>query len=250
MRQFALSILLAITAGLGSVWAQFTEGVVLYESKTHAHRRLTGDREQFKAMVPEYITTKAELFIKGDETLYKPVIEDDEDPMGNNRGGGGPMRMMMRGAQTEHYHNFDTYMAIAFQEFAGKKYQIEDTLRISPWKFGTETKVILGYTCQQATLRNEEMRSDLVAWYAPALMATFGPESYHSLPGAILEIDFNEGERVITAKKIDIRPLKKNEFKIPSGGQKVTRTEFREMMQEQMRRMGGDGNRSIRFGGN
>jgi GLPGLI family protein len=248
MKRSALFTLLFLTVGLMTTWAQISEGVILYESKTHAHRRLTGDREQFKAMVPEYIINKAELFVKGDETLYKPVIEDDEDPMGTARPGG--MRMMMRGGQTEFYHNFDTYVAVAFQEFAGKKYQIEDTIKISPWKFGTETKVILGYTCQQATLRNEEMRSDLVAWYAPALMATFGPESYHSLPGAILEIDFNEGERVITAKKIDVRPLKKNEFKIPSGGQKITRAEFREIMQEQMKRMGGDGNRSIRFGGN
>jgi GLPGLI family protein len=73
-----------------------------------------------------------------------------------------------------------------------------------------------------------------------------GPDRYFSLPGAVLAVDINNGERVTLAKTIELRELKKNEFKIPSGGIKTTQTEFRKMMDEQMKKMGGSNGIFIR----
>jgi hypothetical protein len=66
------------------------------------------------------------------------------------------------------------------------------------------------------------------------------------LPGTILAVDINNGERVILAKSIDFRPLKKNEMKQPSGGTKTSMAQFRAMVDEQMKRMGGPGGMIIR----
>ena len=72
-----------------------------------------------------------------------------------------------------------------------------------------------------------------------------GPDRYGSLPGTILAVDTNNGERVIVARKVELRPLKKSEMRIPSTGQKMTQQEFRKMADEQMKHMGGGNGRMI-----
>jgi GLPGLI family protein len=99
----------------------------------------------------------------------------------------------------------------------------------------------MGYECKQASLYNEERKQNIIAWYTMQLRSFLGPESFNTLPGAVLQIDINEGERVITSKKLDARPLKKNELKVPSSGTKITRAEFRKMMDQQMERMRANG---------
>jgi GLPGLI family protein len=73
-----------------------------------------------------------------------------------------------------------------------------------------------------------------------------GPDRYNTLPGAVLAVDINNGERVILAKTIELKELKKNDLKIPSSGTKVTQAEFRKMVDEQMKQMGGRGGMIIR----
>jgi len=57
----------------------------------------------------------------------------------------------------------------------------------------------------------------------------------------VLAIDINNGERVIVAKTVELRELKKNELKEPTNGIKTTQAEFRKLMEEQMKQMGGRG---------
>ena len=81
----------------------------------------------------------------------------------------------------------------------------------------------------------------MVAWYTDQLRPSMGPENFNSLPGTILQIDINAGERVITAIRIEGRPLKKSEMKIPSSGQRISQKAFSKMMDEQMERMRANG---------
>ena len=156
------------------------------------------------------------------------------------------MRMRFRRPNAEIYFNHAASKKVTLQEFMGKKYLIEDSVKITPWKFGTEVKTILGYACRQATFFNEERKQTIVAWYTDKLRPFLGPEIYTTLPGAVVQVDINDGERVITAIKIEPRALKKSELKIPSGGTKITEKEFRKMMDEQMQRMGREGGVMIR----
>jgi hypothetical protein len=59
-------------------------------------------------------------------------------------------------------------------------------------------------------------------------------------------VDINNGERVIVARQIEFRELKKSEMKVPSSGQKVTQAEFRKIVDETMKQMGGRGGMIIR----
>ena len=230
-------MLLAIRVAFG----QTQEGVITYEINVNQHRTLSADRQDMKAMVPEFRIFKQQLFFNPEESLYKPLMEDDDEEETNNQG--GPVRMVFR-QRSEVYCHPGSGRLLSLLDFMGKDYLIEDTVKMAPWKFGSETKTIIGYECKQAFYTDEERKQTITAWYTDKLRPFLGPDRTNTLPGAILAVDINSGERVTLAKKIELRPLKKNELKIPSKGEKTTQAEFRKMVEEQMKNRGG-GNRLI-----
>jgi GLPGLI family protein len=246
-----LIVILGILVSLAAaqiVFAQNTNGVIIYEMKVNLHRRIPPGQESRKAMIPEFRTTKQQLFFNVEESLYKPIIEDEEEDM-TASGGGGGVRIRMMQPNDEVYINPGNTSLISKREFMGKDYLIEDTLKISPWKLGTETKEIQGYVCKMAWYvdeRQPDRKQEITAWYTDQLRPMLGPEQFGTLPGAVLAVDINNGERVIVARQIEMRELKKSEMKIPSGGQKVTQAEFRNIVDETMKQMGGNGRMVIR----
>ena len=246
-----LIILLGIIVCMAAANIVFgqTEGVITYETKVNLHRRIPPEREAMKAMIPEFRTSKEQLFFKGSESLHKPVIEDTEEDMAssNPHGGGAVVRMQIPTSET--YLNRETQERVVQQEFQGKMYLVEDTLKVSPWKFGTETKTIQGYECRQAYYTDESrpgQKVDVTAWYTDKIGPFLGPERFHSLPGTVLAVDINAGERVIVAQKVEMRSLKKNELKKPTEGEKTTAVAYRKMVDEQMKKMGATGGMIIR----
>lgn len=243
-------------------------GVITYESRVNLHRNIPADRQEMKAMVPEFRVTKLQLFYNGEESLYKSVVEDEDEQFSS---AGGGMRMTMRMPKTEMYTNSSSTSILMVQEFMGKKYLIQDSVKMSPWKFGTETKEILGYTCHMAYFSREEevpvMRMqmssgppptasgttpatppapekrtiEITAWYTDQIRPSLGPDRYNTLPGTVLAIDVNNGERVLVARQVEQRELKKNELYVPDSGTKVTQEEYRKTMEEQMQKMRANG---------
>jgi GLPGLI family protein len=232
-----LGILVSITA---AVFGQITEGVITYETKVNMHRNLAPERQEMKHMIPEFRTTKETLIFNANESLFKPMEEEasDEDL---ETGNGGGMRMMIRTPQNEWYVDQANSKRTVLQEFMGKKYLIEDSLKLRAWKFGNETKQVSGYDCKQATFYNEERKQTIVVWYTDKLRPFLGPESFNTLPGAVLQVDINDGERVITAQTLQARSLKKNELKLSTGGIKTTEAEFAKIRDEQLQRMRANG---------
>ncbi|MBS1488920.1 MAG: GLPGLI family protein [Bacteroidetes bacterium] len=205
-----------------------TEGVITYEITVNNHRTIPAEQEGMKAMIPQFQIFKQQLYFDTTESIYKPFIEE-EDEETNSRG----RRYRMN---TLNYTNLSTSLYLTQISILGKKYLVTDTLKTPPWKFGKGTKTIQGYECMQAfyTISENNRPQMITAWYAPGLPPNLGPEKYNTLPGAVLAVDVNNAERVIVAKKIEIRPLAKNELVTePSGGQRITREEFRKIMQEQ-----------------
>lgn len=237
-------------------------GVITYETKMNLHRNLPKEREAMKAMLPEFRTTKNQLFFNESESLYKPLIEDEEEDMVSTSQGGGGVVMRFQMPNQEMYYHPGNEVSFTSQEFNGKQYLVMDSIAITPWKFGTETKTILGYECKQAFYTTTEIVNamkvtgsgppeiekrtvtrDITVWYTDKIRFSLGPDKYYSLPGTVLAVDVNNGERVTVATKVDLRALKKNELKMPEKGEKVTQKQFRKMMDDQMQKMrqGGGG---------
>jgi GLPGLI family protein len=235
-------LLLGVLVSITAAQVAFGQtGVITYEVKVNVHRTLPKEREAMKDMIPEFRTSDDQLFFNDTESLYKPVEEEEEEDETVNSG----MRMHIQRPMNETYVNQANSKKIRLQEFMGKKYLMEDSLKLMPWKFGSETKEIIGYLCKQASFYHEERKQTIVAWYTDKLRAFLGPENFHTLPGAILQVDINNGERTITAKNIEQRPLKKNELKVPAGGTKTTEDEFRKMVDAQLERMRANGGNVI-----
>lgn len=252
MRKILLLLGILVSLAAANVVFAQTTGVITYETKINLHRRLPPDRADMKAMMPEFRTTKEQLFFNDNESLYKPLIEDEEEEVA----GSGGMRIMVRPPNMEIYLNQGAGKITSKQEFMGKDYLIEDSVKVSPWKFGTETKMIQGYECKQAFFTDEVKLSmngttttekrEITAWYTDKIRPFLGPDRFNTLPGAVLAVDINNEERVIVARKIELRELKKNELKAPSSGTKTTQVEYRKMVEEQMKQMGGRGGVIIR----
>lgn len=231
----ALGILVMVIAA-SILRAQQTEGVITYEVRLNMHRGLPPERQSMKAMMPEFRTYKQELFFNANESLYKTLIEDDDE----EEASGGGITLRFKQPKVETYVNQELEKLVSLQEFFGKTYLITDTLKVSPWRFGNEIETILGYECKQAFFTDEsrpDRKQEITAWYTDKIRPFLGPESFGSLPGAVLAVDINNAERVIVCKKVDIRPLKKTELKEPNSGEKVTRLEFRKKVDDQRKEM-------------
>ncbi len=239
--------LLIVAAGLAAsgtvrpVMGQSAEGIITYEIKTNMHRNISPERQEMKNMIPEFATSMEQLFFNENESLYKPVEEEEEDDEIRDEG----MRMRIHRPKNEVYVNKKDFKRVMLQEFMDKKYLIEDSLRMRPWILGGATTEIHGYVCRQATFYDEERKQHIVAWYADAFRPFLGPENFNTLPGAVLQVDINNGERIITAKNIEFRPLGKKEMKVPASKTKTTDAEFRRMVKEQTDRMRANGGNII-----
>lgn len=243
MKRIIILIGVVVCAAAASiVFGQVAEGVITYEMKINMHRNLPADRQDMKDRIPEYRIVKHQLAFNSSQSLFTPVPEDEEEDadFGRSGGPGGP-RMRFRAPQADYYADQSSAQILVRREIMGKHYLIEDTLKVAPWKFGTEIKKVMGYECRQATLYDTARKQNIVAWYAPTLRPFLGPELFNTLPGAVLEVSVNDGERVITAKSIEIRALKKNELKVPTQGTRISQAGFKKIMDEHRERMRANG---------
>lgn len=258
--------------------AQLKQGTIYYEQKVNMHRNI--QNEQMKAMVPEFRTNKYQLEFSDSISMYKLVPADETpDPFA----GSGNRTMTFNFSASgggDTYKNFAQMRSVQANELQGKNFLIIDSIRQIPWKIGTETKQILGYTCHKATRkfslaqgggRRIMMSSaspgavidttskttaaarevEVVAWYAEDIQSPAGPESYCQLPGVVLQVDVDNGATVYTAteikKTVDLKNLKE-----PKKGKVVTQQEYLKTMMEMMggnMNMSNGGSNVIRFGG-
>ena len=256
-------ILFSSILGTIALQAQVKEGTIYYEQKVNMHRTITD--EQMRAMIPEFRTGRYMLLFSDSVSIYKLVPEDEApDPFAGN----GPRVMIRMGAGGgDLYKNLSQSKSIQASEVGGKNFLITDTIQRQPWKLGTETRQILGYTCHKATrktmqpqgvirrmvmgggnttqdttsqIRPQAKEVEVVAWYADDIVSPTGPENYGQLPGVILQLDVDNGATVFTATEVK-KTVDAKELKEPKKGKVVTRQEFTKMMSEMMGNMGQGG---------
>lgn len=217
------------------------EGVITYEQKMNLHRRLPNP--EMKNMVPEFQTSQSLLLFSEQEVLSKPIEEEEADLESSN----GGMVMRFRRPTSIIYRNFSTNQKLEQMEFFGKNYLVDGVNKQLPWKVTGEMEKVAGYDCMKATLKDSANMQprNIIAWFTNDIPVSAGPGQFGSLPGMILKVDVNEGEVIYTATKIEGRPLKKGEITAPSKGKKMTEDEFREMMKEEMKKMGAQGGMRI-----
>lgn len=116
-------------------------------------------------------------------------------------------------------------------EFFGRFFLIRTALNPITWEPQSEEKSIGSYKCMKATATIDTMK--ITAWYCPDIPINDGPDIFWGLPGLILEVDIDNGKKVITLNsvKITAEPLA---FDIPDKGKEVTQPEFNAIKKEKL----------------
>lgn len=207
-----------------------TEGVVQYERRTNWPRLSTRmtflSQEQKDRIVNrsrnwESSGEKMKLVFSETQSLYGYASESSEYEGSTYRG---------RNAELHFYRDFDKEQLIDVEETLGKTYIVEDSLRLPAWKIGDQIREIAGHMCSQATTTNPLKEQTITAWFAQDIPVPAGPEKYAGLPGLILELDINNGDVVIEAKKVEFKSVS-SELKPPKvKGKRITTADFDKML--------------------
>ena len=123
--------------------------------------------------------------------------------MNHNDGGGMQFTMKIKKPENQFYRDIKTGQTVASREFFGRYFLIEKAAEKQAWKLSPDQKQLLGYHCMKAVLQKDSATT-VEAWFAPQLPVPVGPAEYGQLPGAILEININNGQRTDVATKVDL----------------------------------------------
>jgi GLPGLI family protein len=118
----------------------------------------------------------------------------------------------------------------------GKLYVVEDSISAPKWKVMNKIKEVAGYMCMMAVTEDTIKHQKITAWFADNLPVSVGPEFYMGLPGAILELEVNDGDAVITAVKVELKPVTTSmELPKKQKGKKISATEYSALINDHMK---------------
>lgn len=118
----------------------------------------------------------------------------------------------------------------------GKTYLVYDSIVPPAWKIMNDMKEVAGHICMNATMTDTLRKQNIIVWFALDMPFSSGPERFIGLPGMILEVDINNGALLITADKIDLKPLT-TELDVPQKikGKKINSHEYQELIEKQIK---------------
>ncbi|MEI6060307.1 MAG: GLPGLI family protein [Bacteroidota bacterium] len=118
----------------------------------------------------------------------------------------------------------------------GKTYLIHDSIAPPAWKILNDMKEVSGHICMNASMTDTLRKQNTIAWFALDMPISSGPDRFTGLPGMILEVNINDGALILTADKIDIKPLT-TELDIPLKlkGKKINRAEYTKLLEKQIK---------------
>lgn len=271
MKKINLLLSFALCVGFYAS-AQMKEGKIVYEQKVNMHRFITDP--DMRARIPEFRIDKFELLFNEQASLFRTVVDDEApDPFANNGGDRGGQRFMMRMPEMSTYTDINGQMQYESRAMFEKTFLIVDSLKTYSWKISDETKTIAKHLCKKATTMiapQQQMRVRfgngprsaedtakevkpkevaLTVWYTEEIPVAVGPNAYAGLPGAILEVDTDNGANVIAAVEVGTKYPKK-ELVQPTKGEKMNRVQFQDAMKkimEDLQKGGGMGGMRIRM---
>jgi GLPGLI family protein len=231
MKMYCFLVLLVLPL---SPYAQ-TTGKIIYEEKMDMHKTLPPGQQDMRDMMPQFSTSNWELVFSGDESIYQTQKLEELEYTSNQ--GGAQMTMRFGRDNRVLYKNLATPEMVDSREFMQKQFLIKGPPTERKWKIGKKQKEILGYPCHEASFQADST-THIVAWYTPKLQHPNGPSDFQGLPGLILQIDVNDGQRVTTATKIQFDSIDTSVILAPTKGKEVTADEFEKIRQEKMKEMG------------
>ena len=98
------------------------------------------------------------------------------------------------------------------------------------WKLTGEEGMLLDRQVMKAIATMDTVSVE--AWFTPEISAPFGPDNYGELPGLILMLSIDDGNKLYEATSIMLDT--EIEITVPGKGRSVTQEEFEILVRERM----------------
>lgn len=204
-------------------------GKVIYNETRKLEIHLEGDASEMQNLLPKERTSSHALYYTPDASLYINLKQSDEQDVNEQMTGGGTVMIKMQEPEGQIYSDFKNQKTIEQREFMSRMFLIESAADSVAWKLTVNRKDIFGYPCMEAFYVKDSTKT--VAWFTPSIPVSGGPSDFHGLPGLILEVNVNEGKRIISAATVSPGDVTSMIVK-PKQGKKVTKDEFRKIVAE------------------
>lgn len=230
-----IALIMMLFAALSSE-AQNTSGTILYTQKINLHKNLPIEMEGMKDRIPEFRESFHKLTFADGKVLYEGVKNEAKEAerakRGDRRG-----RRGFRGNrdQGKRFVDLSTNSVIATRDLMGKKFLVTGTPEKYKWKMTGKSKQVGSYLCQEATW--QDTTTQIVAWFTPMIPVQAGPGDYTGLPGVILHMNINDGEKEITASDVQLGEVDGSSLIAPTEGKKVDQEEWTKIREEKMKEM-------------
>jgi GLPGLI family protein len=222
-------------------FAQNNQGEIVYEEKVNIHMQLPMEMEGMKENIPEFRTTNYILLFNANESIYKPKEKTEQEKEAEQayrergRRGNWMMRMGRGRGVNSVYTNIAEGSTLASTDLFGKMFLVNGQTKSYNWKVTGKQKQVGSYLCMEAI--HTDTTETIEVWFTPMIPVQSGPGDYASLPGLVLHVDINEGEKLITAQNIDLRSLEEEELVKPTEGKAISQEEFDKLRKEKMEEM-------------
>ncbi len=226
---FSIVVSLFVIINANAQNALINHGKIYYEIKVNTHKQMMRDGdnawfERMKDKIPKYKVTNYELEFNQNESLYKKSkIQPEVD-------GNTPLWLKNDDAVSTIYKNNSTNQIVHQKTILDKLFLIQDTMMYYKWTMGNEFRIIAGYNCRRvSTIIMDSVY--VIAFYTDAILPSCSPLSLNGLPGAVLGVVVPRINQTIFATKVEAYAKEKNNFDIPSKGEKVNYAKAVELIQ-------------------
>ncbi|MCB9285144.1 MAG: GLPGLI family protein [Lewinellaceae bacterium] len=231
------------------LFAQNQEGRIVYKESIKLNIQLPEGQEEMAKNLPT--SQSFDMMLRFDEKASLYANYESEPGAGDTEWtgseGGATIKMIIQRPENQLYKDLQEKRKVEMREFMGKRFLIADELQPYQWKITGEQQMILDYPCIKAV--HADSNRTVVAWFTPQIPVSTGPDDYGQLPGLILAVDVDNGERTVTASSI-VLGEDQTEFLVePTKGKKVTQAEFDEIEAQKRKEMeeGGEGGIMIKI---
>ena len=189
--------------------------------------------EQIAKMLPKELKSTKELLFNSEAALFRNVEKNADENVVSESAGGASFMVKIQEPDEFVYSDVVAKKNIEQREFMTRNFLITTSTDTTKWKMTGNQKTILEIPCMEAELMGAASKTR--AWFAPSIAVSVGPDGYTGLPGLILSLNINDGERTFEAKKVERIPVDSKELVKPKDGKKVTKAEFKKIVEEKKR---------------
>lgn len=227
-------------------FAQIQAGEIEYTETIKLKIDIPDATEEMLKMIPSERKNPKILAFNANKSLFKNGEEKTEPEELSHSEGDMQFNIKMVQPDNRLFLDIENGKITESTEFFGRFFLIEEALPERDWKFAKDKKMLLGYECYKAYLVDTARTAEV--WYTPQIPVPVGPSEFNGLPGAILEVNIDNGERSYLAVAVKTGEPEAKKIEKPSKGKSVTREEFKKIRDEKMKEMGAEpgGNGTMR----